>query len=341
MNWLVLLITSAVSSSIIMYALWPSSSDNNTRKIFAVSIALVALFLPVSLNYYYTQSSSTMINSEPPSYTPPTQQQSVWTGGTRGTGAAMPDQGSVDMGMSAVISRLEEKLAQNPNNLNGWILLGRSYVAIGETEKAITVFKAKLIENPENPNLLMSYGESLAKLNEGMISQEAQTLFAKALAIEPNNPRAIYNVALYDLQKGHNQKAYDSLNALLDSAPEENTAWRSQIMESINIAAVKLGLKLAPSETSIPNPTAEQAAAINNLSSEDKNAFIRNMVDGLATKLKDNPNDFQGWLRLGRSYSVLDDQKNAAFAYQQALKLSPNDEAVKKLYQDASAKASQ
>ncbi len=340
MNWLVLLIASAVSAGIIIYALWPNSPDNNSRKILAVSIALVALILPVSLNYYYTQASLSITNSQNASYTPPTQQQSVWTGGTSGAGA-MPDQGSVDMGMSAVISRLEEKLAQNPDNLNGWILLGRSYVAIGETEKAITVFKEKLVENPENTNLLMSYGESLTKLNEGVISQEAQILFTKALALEPNNPRAIYNVALYDLQEGHNQKAYDSLNTLLDSAPEENPAWRSQIRESINIAAVKLGLKPTPSETSMPNPTAEQAAAINNLSSEDKNAFIRNMVDSLAAKLKDNPNDFQGWLRLGRSYSVLDDQKNAAFAYQQALKLSPNDESVKKLYQDASAKASQ
>ena len=47
------------------------------------------------------------------------------------------------------------------------------------------------------------------------------------------------------------------------------------------------------------------------LSSEERIAFIRSMVDGLAQRLRDNPGDLAGWKRLARAYQVLGDTKNA------------------------------
>jgi cytochrome c-type biogenesis protein CcmH len=53
--------------------------------------------------------------------------------------------------------------------------------------------------------------------------------------------------------------------------------------------------------------------------------MIRGMVEGLAAKLKADPNDFDGWLRLARAYAVLQERDKAADAYEQAARLKPDD----------------
>ena len=67
-----------------------------------------------------------------------------------------------------------------------------------------------------------------------------------------------------------------------------------------------------------PGPTEGDIAAAQELSPEDRMAFIRSMVSGLAERLKEEPGDLDGWLRLGRAYVVLGDRDAALDAYQAA-----------------------
>jgi cytochrome c-type biogenesis protein CcmH len=69
-------------------------------------------------------------------------------------------------------------------------------------------------------------------------------------------------------------------------------------------------------------------------------AQIEKMVDGLASKLKENPNDAVGWGMLARSYVHLGKFKEAAAAYQQAVKLTPNDASLLADYADTLAETS-
>jgi cytochrome c-type biogenesis protein CcmH len=59
------------------------------------------------------------------------------------------------------------------------------------------------------------------------------------------------------------------------------------------------------------------------MSPEDRQVMIRGMVDGLAAKMAENPNDFPGWLRLANAQMVLREPSNAADSLAQALKLQP------------------
>ena len=61
-------------------------------------------------------------------------------------------------------------------------------------------------------------------------------------------------------------------------------------------------------------PTADDIAAAGELSSEDRGAFIRSMVERLAARLEENPDDAQGWAQLARSYEVLGETEKAAQA---------------------------
>ncbi|MFZ2171885.1 MAG: c-type cytochrome biogenesis protein CcmI [Methylococcaceae bacterium] len=68
-----------------------------------------------------------------------------------------------------------------------------------------------------------------------------------------------------------------------------------------------------------------------------KLAEINKMVNGLADKLKNNPDDAQGWLMLGRSYKVLEQYPKAVDAFANAYRLLGNQAEVMLLYADAIA----
>jgi cytochrome c-type biogenesis protein CcmH len=82
-------------------------------------------------------------------------------------------------------------------------------------------------------------------------------------------------------------------------------------------------------------------AAAQNMSAADRQAMIRNMVDGLAEKLKDNPDDLAGWLRLGGARGVLGDHAAAKQAYAKAAALRPDDVEIQVSYADAIVKAAE
>jgi cytochrome c-type biogenesis protein CcmH len=63
-----------------------------------------------------------------------------------------------------------------------------------------------------------------------------------------------------------------------------------------------------------PKLSDEAIASAKSMSEGDRNAMIRGMVDGLATRLKDNGNDVDGWLRLVRAYMVLGERDKAQAA---------------------------
>ena len=54
------------------------------------------------------------------------------------------------------------------------------------------------------------------------------------------------------------------------------------------------------------------------MSEDDRKAMINSMVAGLAEKLKSEPENVEGWLRLIRSYTVLNDQDKANVTYREA-----------------------
>ena len=67
--------------------------------------------------------------------------------------------------------------------------------------------------------------------------------------------------------------------------------------------------------------------------------MILAMVGNLAARLEQQPDDVDGWARLGRSYMVLDEPQKARDAYAHAVKLKPDDAALQQAYAEASRAA--
>jgi cytochrome c-type biogenesis protein CcmH len=75
----------------------------------------------------------------------------------------------------------------------------------------------------------------------------------------------------------------------------------------------------------MPQPSREQQEAMAALTPEQRQQAIRGMVEGLAAKMKENPQDRAGWLRLANAWKVLGENGSAADAYAKADALGPVD----------------
>jgi cytochrome c-type biogenesis protein CcmH len=95
----------------------------------------------------------------------------------------------------------------------------------------------------------------------------------------------------------------------------------------------------APQPQAGGGPSGDTVAAVARAtagaSADERQAMIRGMVANLATKMEKNPGDADGWIRLGRSYMVLNEPAQARDAYAKAVKLRPTDTALKEAYADA------
>ena len=92
-----------------------------------------------------------------------------------------------------MVQALEARLEQDPNNAEGWQLLGRSYLHIKKFAEGRQAFeKAMQLTNPPTATLLTDYAEAIALGNELKLSGEPSDLLARALKINPRYEKAIW-----------------------------------------------------------------------------------------------------------------------------------------------------
>jgi len=91
--------------------------------------------------------------------------------------------------IEGMVERLAQRLEKDPNNAEGWQMLGRSYAALNRMTEARAAYKKALELNP-NAQLLVDYADLLAFENKS-IKGEPMRLVQKALQIDPNNLKAL------------------------------------------------------------------------------------------------------------------------------------------------------
>ena len=326
MVWGLIIALSAAASAFLIYALWPWATGRQPRAAYRAGVIGLGLaILAGPLTVYYRST----LEVPPPVDLPPAMQGDtgkgfVW-GGPIGTSNPPPQQ--VDTSLETLTAGLAKKLESQPDNINGWVLLARSYVALGHVDKARTVYSNLTAKWPKNVEIKVAYGEMLMAAADGRVTPEARKAFEAAAAADPKHPRAQYDLALADSQQGKDKAAYDRWLRLAQSAPND-ARWLPQVAARLRETAAKLGIPApavaaASPAPAIPGPSAEQMRAANNLTPAEREFVIRGMVEGLAKKLKHNPNDLQGWLHLGHSYGVLGEWDKAQAAYRDGLHAFP------------------
>jgi len=253
---------------------------------------------------------------------------------------AMPEGGVPDV--EQMVIGLAERLRSQPDDLDGWIMLGRSYSVLERFDEAVVALKHAEMMAKGDASVTAMLGEFQVFAAGGVVTPEAKATFDDAVARDAGHPAARFYLALAKRQVGDAQGALDDWLALLrDSDPA--ATWLPVLRQRIDETAAGLGVDVAgltpapPAASAAPSapppgPTAEDVAAAAGMSADDQGEMIRGMVARLAERLEDEPGDLDGWLRLGRSYGVLGEPQKSRDAYAQAAALSPDDPAILQSY---------
>lgn len=162
-----------------------------------------------------------------------------------------------------LLQQLEAKLAANPRDLEGWLLLGRSYIATGRFARGVEAFQhAYDVSNGESVDAVIGLGEALVLANAGSFSGRAGQLFDAALAKAPNHPKALWYGSMAALQAGELRKGRDRLQLLLAQNPPEQL--RGMLERQIQDLNQQLGEpgEGASSPASAARETAASARAV-------------------------------------------------------------------------------
>ena len=129
---------------------------------------------------------------------------------------------------------LAARLEQNPDDLAGWKMLGRSYFNLRNFPGAIDAFqKAVELEGGQDGQTLTDLGEAVLYEDQTAIAGRAGQLFENALALSPNNPKALFYGGMAAIQRGDKYLGADRWEALLATSPPPNVQelLRQQIAE--------------------------------------------------------------------------------------------------------------
>ncbi len=239
----------------------------------------------------------------------------------------------------AMIAQLETQMQQHPDNAEGWRMLGWSYLQTSRNAEAAAAYGKAVGLDPTNAEYLSAQGESTVLAANGQVIPAAETLFKRAVAADPGDPRARYYLGVAKDQRGEHKEAMDDWVALLRSAPPD-APWAREVRTFVEKVAadrkMDISERLPPLQASASppsatprGPTQDQVAAAQSMNAGDRDAMVAGMVTGLAERLKQNPRDRAGWERLMRARMVQGQAEQAAADYRSAARAfagSPSDQ---------------
>lgn len=222
-------------------------------------------------------------------------------------------------GIEHTVAEVETYMESNPRNGRGWELLAPVYLRLGRFDDAVRARRNALeIFGPDAAHL-GDLGEAMVMASGGVVAAEANSLFERANAADPEDVMAQYYLGLGAKQDGRRDEAEKRWRALVSRAGE-GAEWLPLVKDALAridekgppavVAAPASGAaKVAPK-----GPSAREVAAAAQLAPAERNGMIEGMVARLAQKMAENGADVEGWLRLIKAYSVLGERDKALAA---------------------------
>jgi cytochrome c-type biogenesis protein CcmH len=202
-----------------------------------------------------------------------------------------------------LVAQVEAHLEKNPTDGRGWNVLAPVLARLGRYDEAVRAYRNSISYNGDSAERRSDLGEALAGAAGGVVTSEAKAEFERAVALNADDPKANYFLGLAAEQDGRNADAASIWRAMLAKAPAD-APWRPLVQAAL----VRVGGPPAPA---LPDGA---MAAAKEMNEADRGTMIRGMVDRLATRLKQNGDDVEGWLRLVRAYMVMGDRDKAVSA---------------------------
>jgi cytochrome c-type biogenesis protein CcmH len=203
---------------------------------------------------------------------------SIWQGAVAAASAGNPAlanaQADADApDMEQAVSGLAERLRQNPDDLEGWMLLGRAYKSLERFTPASEALANAYRLAPDNPEVMVDYAEAQVLASDSRrFEGESLQLLERALQAEPELPRALWLRGIAHYQANDFAAATATWERLLAAMPAEAEA-RNSLLERIAETRQRAGLEplaetaavapsVSPTTATAPAATVPPAAAI-------------------------------------------------------------------------------
>ena len=174
-----------------------------------------------------------------------------------GTPAAMqpqPEAAAKPQTIEEGIAQLQDALKQNPERVDGWVLLARSQLEIGKIADAAAAYQRAVQLAPDEPGLLLEAAQTRAQADPKFLFDDtAQQWLARARQIAPDNERVIWLTGIVQRQQGQNEQAAQTWESLL---PRLEPAAANALKAQIDIARGK-----APTSAQVGTATTTAAAS--------------------------------------------------------------------------------
>lgn len=232
---------------------------------------------------------------------------------------------------------LEARVAAAPHDGAGWLALGQRHFDENRFAEAARAFEQAALAQPRNAQAWSALGEARVMASErDPMPATAAAAFAKAIALDPKDPRARYFLAVSRDLSGDHQGALDDWLALLAETPR-GAPWESDLrrtiaqvgkINKIDVASRLAAIDRQPGRQSsatraIPGPSPQDLAQATAIPPGQQRDMAEGMVAQLEAKLRAKPSDVPGWLMLIRSRTVLGQPDKAAAALAAAVAANP------------------
>ena len=231
-----------------------------------------------------------------------------------------------------IFEELVYKSKENPNNINILLDLAATASRINKIDIEISTL-TKILSIKSSPKLKSLLAQAIVRKADGQVTSKAQILINQALSENSTDPGANFLNGLLQSQIGNEKKAFEIWTKLYRNT-STNDAWEKDLVINIRSAAKNLGISDKVLNNNLKKKLKTNSPIANeilNLNEKDQKIRINQMVEQLASRLTKNKNDLDGWIKLYKSYKVLDYQDNAINALRTATKISPENLNLKQI----------
>jgi cytochrome c-type biogenesis protein CcmH len=221
-----------------------------------------------------------------------------------------------------LVAKVEARLREHPEEGEGWDVIAPVYLRLGRYRDAADAFARAARLKGESVKRLAGLAEASVLAADGVVTEEARVAYERILRLEPGRAEARFWLALAKEQDGKLGEAVAEYKALLVESAAA-APWRSALEQRIAGVSQRLPGATMPASA---GPTAEDVAAAEKMSADDRARMIAGMVEGLAQRLKRDGRDLAGWRRLVNAYVVLGRKDDALTALADARKSFGGDE---------------
>ncbi len=152
-----------------------------------------------------------------------------------GRGRVHSDTASELPPLDVLAERLAARMEQQPEDLEGWMMLGRTYFAVEQPDRALKAFERAYDLAPDNPEVLLAYAQGLASVDGGRLEGRPAKLIGRALERDPTNINARWlngMVAYQGARYAEAAAAWESVLTHLDASGDEAKELQQFIAEA-------------------------------------------------------------------------------------------------------------